>query len=535
MGTFLNRGNAEFERAINSQIYVDKTEMITFFNQVINTEQAYICVSRPRRFGKTITANMIAAYFEKGCDSRSLFENRKLGQTPDWDRNLNKYDVIRIDFAGIQAQKGSGDEMLDYVENCLVKELREAYSLVQYDSELDKDLVDVLARINEQTGAQFVIVIDEWDALFRDNPKGTKIQQRYINLLRTLFKDNRSKKFTALAYITGILPIKKYNSESALNNFDEYTMISPGPLAGYVGFREEEVQVLCEQYHMDFEQLRDWYDGYNLEGCSHIFGPNSVVKALLRKRCENYWSQTVVYNSLTGYITMNYDGLKDSIKLLLGSQHVRVDTLSYANDMVSFHDRDSVLTVLIHLGYLAYDQEREEVYIPNKEVRQIFERAVKLSKWNEVMRAIEASEDLLEATLEGDEEAVAEAIDTCHMENTSILNYNNENALACVITLAYYTARKDYQIFRELPAGRGFADLVFLPKKHVDSPALVMELKWKKNVSTALDQIRDRQYPKSLETYCGEILLVGISYDKAEDHRGGSGHTCRIERYEKND
>jgi hypothetical protein len=286
---------------------------------------------------------------------------------------------------------------------------------------------------------------------------------------------------------------------------------------------------------MDFEQLRDWYDGYNLEDCRHIFGPNSVVKALLRKRCENYWSQTVVYNSLAGYITMNYDGLKDSIKLLLGGQHVRVDTFSYANDMVSFHDRDSVLTVLIHLGYLAYDQEREEVYIPNKEVRQIFERAVKLSKWNEVVSAIEASEELLEATLEGDEEAVAEAIDTCHMENTSILNYNNENALACVITLAYYTARKDYQIFRELPAGRGFADLVFLPKKHVDSPALVMELKWKKNVSTALDQIRDRQYPKSLEGYCGEILLVGISYDKSEDNRGGSGHTCRIERYEKND
>jgi hypothetical protein len=185
------------------------------------------------------------------------------------------------------------------------------------------------------------------------------------------------------------------------------------------------------------------------------------------------------------------------------------------------------------LGYLAYDPKREEVYIPNKEVRQIFERAVKISKWDEVVSAIEASEDLLEATLEGDEEAVAKAIDTCHMENTSILNYNNENALACVITLAYYTARKDYQIFRELPAGRGFADLVFLPKKHVDRPALVMELKWKKNVSTALDQIRNRQYPKSLENYCGEILLVGISYDKPEDNSRDFRHTCKIERYEK--
>jgi hypothetical protein len=201
--------------------------------------------------------------------------------------------------------------------------------------------------------------------------------------------------------------------------------------------------------------------------------------------------------------------------------------------MVSFHDRDSVLTVLIHLGYLAYDQKREEVYIPNKEVRQIFERAVKISKWDEVVSAIEESENLLEATLEGDEEAVAKAIDTCHMENTSILNYNNENALACVITLAYYTARKNYMITREFPAGRGFADLVFLPKRNVDSPALVMELKWKKNVSTALDQIRDRQYPETLKNYCGEILLVGISYEKPDNNSSGSKHTCRIEHYEK--
>jgi hypothetical protein len=415
----------------------------------------------------------------------------------------------------------------------MIKELREAYSQVQYDSELDKDLVDILTRINEQTGAQFVIVIDEWDALFRDNPKGAKVQQRYINLLRTIFKDNRSKKFMALAYITGILPIKKYNSESALNNFDEYTMISPGPLAGYVGFREEEVQMLCEQYDMDFEQLRDWYDGYNLEDCSHIFGPNSVVKALLRKKCENYWSQTVAFNSLTGYITKNFDGLKEDVKLLLGGQRVKVKVRGFSNDMVNFANKDDVLTVLIHLGYLAYDGEKKEAYIPNKEVREIFEDVMEDTGWSEVVRALENSEELLEATLEGDEETVAEAIDTCHMENTSILNYNNENALACVITLAYYTARKDYMIIRELPAGRGFADLVFLPKKHVDSPALVMELKWKKNVSTALDQIRDRQYPKSLEDYCGEILLVGISYEKPENNGDGSKHTCKIERYEK--
>jgi hypothetical protein len=337
----------------------------------------------------------------------------------------------------------------------------------------------------------------------------------------------------ALAYITGILPIKKYNSESALNNFYEYTMISPGPLAKYVGFQETEVEELCEQYDMDVEQTKEWYDGYSFDNHIHICGPNSVVQAMFRHECENYWSQTVAFNSLTGYITKNFDGLKEDVKLLLGGQRVKVKVRGFSNDMVNFANKDDVLTVLIHLGYLAYDGEKKEAYIPNKEVREIFEDVMEDTGWSEVVRALENSEELLEATLEGDEETVAEAIDTCHMENTSILNYNNENALACVITLAYYTARKDYMIIRELPAGRGFADLVFLPKKNVDSPALVMELKWKKNVSTALDQIRDRQYPKSLEDYGGEILLVGISYEKPENNGDGSKHTCKIERYEK--
>jgi hypothetical protein len=528
MGTFLNRGNQEFTSAVNSKIYVDKTEMITFFNEVINTEQRYICVSRPRRFGKTMAANMIAAYFEKGCDSRKLFENRKLGKTPDWDQNLNKYDVIRIDFAGIQAQKGSGDEMLDYVVTCLIKELRETYSQVQYDSELDKDLVDILTKINEQTGAQFIIVIDKWDALFRDNPKGTKIQQRYINLLRTIFKDNRSKKFTALAYITGILPIKKYNSESALNNFREYTMLEPAKLAKYIGFTADEVKALCEEYHMDYQQAMEWYDGYSFESEQHICGPNSVICAMLDGRFGNYWSQTVAFNSLTGYITMNFDGLKDSVKMLLGGQRVKVDVFNYANDMINFEDQDDVLTVLIHLGYLAYDAEREEAYIPNKEVRQIFERVIRKTGWDDVMKTLNASDELLEATIRGDEEAVAHAVEESHTLNASIINYNNENALASVIMLAYYTARKNHTVIRELPTGKGFADLVFVPKNKMSDPAMVIELKWNKDVRTAINQIKEKEYCTALEGYDGDILLVGISYDKKNKE-----HHCIIEKIQK--
>jgi hypothetical protein len=527
MGIFLNRGNEEFTDVVNAELYVDKTDMINFFNQVISTEQRYVCVSRPRRFGKSITANMIAAYFEKGCDSRGLFEKRKLGETENWDKNLNKYDVIRIDLADVRASNDTPEETLAYTEKMILKELDEAYPNI-IDCENDA-LSDALALINDKTGAKYVIIIDEWDCLFRDDKSDTKIQEKYINLLRSLFKGNRSKKFTALAYITGILPIKKYSSESALNNFYEYTMTLPGVLAKYIGFTEDEVKTLCQEYNMNYSEVMDWYDGYSFKNTPHICGPNSVVKAMLSGQCSNYWSQTVAYNSLTTYITMNFDGLRDAIVEALGGNRIKVKVRTYENDMTSFKRKDDVLTALIHLGYLAYDTETEEAYIPNKEVRMCFEDTLEDAGWDEVIQAVNNSERLLLATLAGDEEAVAEQIDECHMQNTSILKYNDENSLASCITLAYYTARKEYTIIRELPAGYGFADMVFVPKPGVTKPAMIVELKWNKKAETAITQIKEQKYIKSLEGYKGEVVLVGISYEKkGEDKK----HSCVIERVE---
>jgi hypothetical protein len=528
MGIFLNRGNEEFERVVNSGLYVDKTDMINFFNQVVNTEQSYVCVSRPRRFGKSITANMIAAYFEKGCDSRSLFEGRKLSETENWDKNLNKYDVIRIDLADLLASVGNPDKTLDELEKGLISDLNEHFP--GYLTESDTMVTFALDKINDKTGAKFVIIIDEWDCLFRDDKSNTKVQERYINLLRSLFKGNRSKKFTVLAYITGILPIKKYSSESALNNFTEYTMTSPKRLAKYIGFTEDEVKKLCDEYDMDYDEVMAWYDGYSFKKVPHICGPNSVAKAMLEGSCENYWSQTVAYNSLVTYITMNFDGLRDAIVTMLSGQRVKIDVFSYENDMTSFKDKDDVLTALIHLGYVAFDTETEEGYIPNYEVRQIFERTLKATGWDEVVRAVNNSERLLEDTFAGDEEEVAARIDECHMENTSILNYNDENALASCITLAYYTARKYYTIIWELPAGRGFADMVYVPKRGVDKPAMIIELKWNKKAETAIDQIKKKKYIKSLDGYKGEVFLVGISYEK--DGADAKQHRCVIERVE---
>jgi hypothetical protein len=525
MGMFLNRGNEEFTRVLNSGLYVDKTDMINFFNQVLNTEQSYVCISRPRRFGKSITANMIAAYFEKGCDSRSLFDGRKLSESENWDKNLNKYDVIRVDMAYLLSAFGNPDKALDELEKGLISDLNETFPNCL--SEGDTNVPFALDKINDKTGTQFIIIIDEWDCLFRDEKSNTKIQERYVNLLRALFKGNNAKKFTALAYITGILPIKKYSSESALNNFYEYTMTSPEPLAKYIGFTEDEVKALCEKYDMDYNKVMEWYDGYSFEGAGHICGPNSVVRAMLSHKCNNYWSQTVAYNSLATYITMNFDGLRDAIVSVLAGNRIKVRIRTFENDMVSFKRKDDVLTALIHLGYLAYDTETEEAYIPNKEVRMCFEDTLEDTGWDEVIKAVDNSERLLKLTLAGAEMEVAELIDECHAENTSILKYNDENSFASCIALAYYTARKDYTIIRELPSGYGFADMVFLPKPGVEKPAMIVELKWNKKAETAIDQIKNNKYIKALNGYKGEILLVGISYEK--DGAEAKKHRCVIE------
>jgi hypothetical protein len=433
--------------------------------------------------------------------------------------------VIRVDMAYLLSAFGNPDKALDELEKGLISDLNETFPNCL--SEGDTNVPFALDKINDKTGTQFIIIIDEWDCLFRDEKSNTKIQERYVNLLRALFKGNNAKKFAALAYITGILPIKKYSSESALNNFYEYTMTSPEPLAKYIGFTEDEVKALCDKYDMDYNKVMEWYDGYSFEGAEHICGPNSVIKAMLSHKCNNYWSQTVAYNSLATYITMNFDGLRDAIVSVLAGNRIKVRIRTFENDMVSFKRKDDVLTALIHLGYLAYDTETEEAYIPNKEVRMCFEDTLEDTGWDEVIKAVDNSERLLKLTLAGAEMEVAELIDECHAENTSILKYNDENSLASCIALAYYTARKDYTIIRELPAGYGFADMVFVPKPGVEKPAMIVELKWNKKAETAIDQIKNNKYIKALDGYNGDILLVGISYEK--DGAEAKKHRCVIE------
>lgn len=525
MGVFLNRGIDAFEKAINSEIFVDKSGLVAYCNRVINTEQCYMCVSRPRRFGKSMAAGMLEAFYEKGVDTESIFEGLEVSQSVNWKENLNRFDVIKLDMADIVSDTGSGESALDYIDQMLTKDLREAYP--EIDLSLDKTVPSILFHISQETSQRFIIIIDEWDFFFRDDNSSESIKNRYITFLRALFKGDRSKSFVALAYITGILPIKQYSSESALNNFWEYTMTSPKKLAEYVGFTATEVEMLCDRYGMDYVKAKEWYDGYRFGYQEHIYGPNSVVNAMLNGEFANYWSKTVAFKSLSVYITMNFDGLKDSIVKLMCGGREKVDITGYENDLSSIHNRDDVLTVLIHLGYLAYDIENEEVYIPNKEVWEIFDKNLKNTDWDEVIAAVNTSEQLLKHTLAGEADAVARLIDECHRQNFSILKYNDENSLAACITLAYYTAKKDYMIVREMPAGYGFADIVFIPKTPGKYPAMVIELKWNKDASAAIKQIKKKKYIEALDGYTGEVLLVGIDYSMDDKDEG---HNCVIER-----
>ena len=521
MGIYLNPGNDGFWTSIRSRIYVDKTELIACTNELLNTEQKYICVSRPRRFGKSMALKMLAAYYSCGCDSRELFSGWKIKSDRTFEEHLNQYDVIFLNMQHFLLRAGDRS-MTDYLEEAVIEELREVYG--KYVSGRETILAAVLEKIYVKTGKKFVFLIDEWDCIMRERQETEALQKQYLDFLRNLLKD---QPYVALAYMTGILPVKKYGLHSALNMFWEYSMTDQGFFEEYTGFTEKEVKELCERFGMDFKQTGSWYDGYQFLQFRHVYNPRSVVEAMRRRRFSNYWTSTETYEALKIYMDMDFDGLRADIVQMLGGGHIRVNTLSFQNDMRSFRTKDDVLTLLIHLGYLAYDSEKEEAFIPNREIVREFENAMGTGGWTEVIRVLKASEKLLEDTLRCDEKSVADGLDKAHMEVASILTYNDENSLGCAISLAYYSARKDYKMIRELPAGHGFADVVFLPRPFCKKPALLIELKYDQSADSAIRQIKDRQYLQALEGYSGEILLAGINYDKESKNKS---HSCVIEK-----
>lgn len=306
-------------------------------------------------------------------------------------------------------------------------------------------------------------------------------------------------------------------------------MLGPGPLASYIGFTEEEVQKLCADYRKDYEEVKRWYDGYQL-GNYHVYNPNAVVSLMIEGEFQSYWSGTGSYEVIVLLINMDFDGLKTSVIEMIAGNSVEIDVTSFQNDTVNFADKDDVLTYMIHLGYLAYNQRLKKAFVPNEEIREELIRATKRKKWNELLSFQQKSSVLLDATLDMDTETVAKSIEKIHSEYTSVIQYNDENSLSSVLTIAYLSAMQYYfKPLIELASGRGFADFVFIPKPEYRQsyPALVVELKWNQNAQTAIRQIKDKSYPDTIQEYTGEILLVGINYDKKT-----KAHSCVIEQYE---
>ena len=525
MGRFVNPDNSAFKGASKDRIYVDKTGLLKYTNEVLETPSAFICNSRPRRFGKSLAANMIAAYYTKGADSRELFASLEISSSPNYEKHLNKYDVIHLDIQECIDPAGGPEKIVSYIRKEVIRELEKYYP--ETVSRRDRSLFDVLSRIYDETGSRFVIIIDEWDVLIRDDANNSKVQDEYISFLRSIFKGVQASRYIAFAYLTGILPIKREKTQSALNNFNEYTMINPGPMTDYIGFTEEEVQALSEKYGVDYEETKRWYDGYILRG-KHIYNPKAVVSVMLDGVFMSYWSDTSNYDLVVPLINMDYAGLKKDVIEMISGGEVPVNPKTFKNDTISISSKDNVLTYLIHLGYLGYNEENGTAFIPNEEIREEMGYAVESNPWKEMIAFMEESEKMLEATLNMDSSTVAEEMEKIHDENVPSVKYNNENSLSSVLTLAYLSAREYYfKPVRELPAGKGFADVVYAPKpKFVgEYPALVVELKWNKDAESAITQIKEKRYPDSIKEYTDNILLVGINYDKKTKK-----HECIIER-----
>lgn len=534
MGTYINPGNDGFSRIIRGE-YVDKTSLIGKVNKTIGTTKNLICVSRPRRFGKSFAAQMLCAYYDMSCDSHGLFDGFAISGEDSYEEHINKYHVISLDITGfISAQNEMGGSIGDlpaYISKVLLDDVCSEYpDLGSYDN-----LSDALRALVSMTGRKIFFIIDEWDAIIRESDDDD-LKKRYLYLLRGWFKNgNFTPSVVVGAYMTGILPIKKDGSQSAISDFTEYSMLDPRGFAEYVGFTEDEVQKLCSKYDIDYSRMKTWYDGYNVGDTGSVYNPYPVMQVVETGKFDSYWKKTTAAETLMTYIDMDEDGLQKDIARLVAGESLEVDVDSFENDVETFTCKDDVLTLLIHLGYLTYSNIDTSydgsgamghyVHIPNEEVRTEFRNILRKTKHKELINLVKRSDKLLEETLEGNCSAVAKAVAEVHDSECAPTFYNDEQSLRYVVKLAYITCVDQYEKIEELPSGRGIADIVFLPKRRSHLPAMVIELKWNKSADGALSQIINKKYSDLPEKYAGEVVLVGINYDEKSKE-----HTCIIEK-----
>ena len=528
MGLYVNPDEELLKRAINSRIYVDKSMLIHELNQLLNSEDGFVCVARPRRFGKSMAGNMISAYYSKGANSRPLLEKLKIAQSPDFETYLNAFHVIKFDVNAFYSNSNKKKNIVPMFTAKIREEFMEQFP----DCGIKKSysITDCIEKVYKKKKEKFVVILDEYDVLVREKVRAS-IFDPYLNFLNGIFKNADLAPAIALAYLTGILPVVRDKIQSKLNLFTEYTMTDSMQLSEFVGFTEEETQSLCEQYHLDFEECKRWYNGYKLDFIDNtfeIYNPKSVVQAMLTRKCGDYWTKTGSYDSIRSYISMNFEGIKDDVKAMIAGGHIDVKVDAFLNTMTDFHSKDAIFAYLIHLGYLAYDSTTKQCFIPNNEIRSEWIFAIENDPdYAKAIEIVNNSKVLLDKTIEGDAEAVADALAKAHEQLMSRQRYNHEACLQSAIRFAYFYANTRYTIISELPAGKGYADVVFVP--YIPNvPATIVELKRNQSTGAALNQIETKRYFDVMDKYQGDLLLVAVNYDEKTNE-----HKCEIKRFVK--
>ena len=503
-----------YQKVVNSQIFVDKSLMIEEVSRVIGTGNPYICITRPRRFGKTINANMLGAYYTKGCNSRTIFDKLAISAAEQYEKHINQYNVIHIDFSKYPDYCGGYEDYIRDIMETLKEDLREAYP------QLGNREYRSLGRMLQDTEESFIFILDEWDSVFYENFMTDRDKSSFLKFLKVLLKD---RPYVELAYMTGILPIAKYSSGSELNMFDEYDFMDDNIYDAYFGFTEREVQRLCEETKtVSYEEMKLWYDGYYTSQGKSLFNPRSVSKALVRGVCLNYWTETGPMNEVADCIEHNVDEVREDIVKLVSGIPVEAELCGYSAAQQQLETREEILSAMVVYGFLSYCNGF--LKIPNGELMEKYQKVLTRESMGELKEIVECSKTMLEATLDMDSKRVAQYLEKVHDREISFLKYHDENALSCVITLCYLYARKDYRIEREEKSGKGYCDYLFYPKKGKNA-AIILELKVDHTAEDAIAQIKEKRYMQKVED-CASVLLVGIAYDKEKKI-----HQCIIEKY----
>lgn len=537
MSMFLNCFTVydRYRAVLNSPYFVDKTLLLEELIPLLCQEQRFVCITRPRRFGKTVMANMIGAFFQKGADSCDIFDNLLIAGKEDYKNHLNRHNVIFIDFSEMPENCSSYSQYISRILSGLKQDLSNAFPELDIDKE--KSVWDILTAVFEKNGQKFIFIMDEWDAVFHMSFITEDNRKEYLQFLKLLLK---SKSYVELAYITGILPIAKYSSGSELNMFQEYDMATKIRYSEYFGFLDSEIDMLYERYtkntvnpRITRQELKEWYDGYHTASGERLYNPRSVVCALSDGQLASYWTSSGPYDKFFYCIRNDLEHIRDDLALMVCGESVDARIGEFAAFSMDLKTKNQIYSAMVVYGLLTYDDGR--VLIPNRELMLKYDELLQTEdSLGYVYRLAARSEQMLKATLAGDTDTMAEVLEYVHDTEIPVLSYNHETEFAAVVNLVYLAARDRYRVKREDKAGKGFVDFIFYPLRRND-PCMILELKVDHTPEEAIHQIKEKKYISrfsgklgELPQYTGRIMAVGIGYKKKTKQ-----HLCAVEELQR--